>query len=119
MLTKNQAQTFAEEWVQAFNSHDLDQILSHYQEDVVLVSPIATQILNDPNGTVRGKDALRAYFKEGLAAYPNLKFELLDVMWGISSVVLYYINQKGTKSGELMEIDAAGKVTKVIANYNE
>ncbi len=118
MLTKNQAQTFAEEWVQAFNSHDLDRILSHYHEDVVLVSPIAAQILNDPNGTVRGKEALRAYFQKGLAAYPDLKFELLDVMWGISSVVLYYVNQQGTKSGEFMEIDAAGQVTKVIANYN-
>jgi ketosteroid isomerase-like protein len=119
MLTKDQVQKFAEEWVQAFNSHDLDRILSHYHPDVVLISPVAAQILDDPSGTVKGKDALRAYFQKGLAAYPNLKFELLDVMWGISSVVLYYINQKGTKSGELMEIDAVGKVTKVIANYNE
>jgi ketosteroid isomerase-like protein len=119
MLTKEQVQILAAEWIAAWNSHDLDRILSHYQEDVVLISPIAAQILDDPSGTVRGKDALRAYFQKGLAAYPNLKFELLDVMWGISSVVLYYINQKGTKSGELMEIDAVGKVTKVIANYNE
>jgi ketosteroid isomerase-like protein len=118
VLTKEQAQTFAEEWVQAFNCHDLEQILSHYHEDVLLVSPIAARILNDPTGTVQGKTELQAYFQKGLAAYPDLKFELLDVMWGISSVVLYYVNQQGTKSGELMEIDATGQVTKVIANYN-
>jgi len=40
-------------------------------------------------------------------------------MWGISSVILYYINQRGIKAGEFMEIDTNQKVTKVIANYNE
>jgi hypothetical protein len=65
-----------------------------------------------------GKDALRSYFKLGLAAYPNLAFELVDVMWGISSVVLYYVNQKGTKSGEFMELDSEQKVIRVVANYN-
>jgi hypothetical protein len=118
MLTEGQAHAFAEYWVQAWNSHDLDEIMSHYQENVVLVSPIAAKILNDPSGTVIGKEALREYFTRGLEVYPNLKFELIDVMWGISSVVLCYINQKGTKTGEFMEIDSKGKVTKVIANYN-
>jgi hypothetical protein len=67
---------------------------------------------------VKGKETLRAYFRRGLEVYPNLKFELVDVMWGISSVVLYYVNQKGTKTGEFMEIDTDLKVTRVVANYN-
>jgi predicted ester cyclase len=92
--------------------------MSHYAEDVVLVSPVVARILCDPLGTVKGKDALRAYFKKGLEAYPNLKFDLLDMMWGLSSVVLYYVNQKGTKTGEFMEIDSNGKVVRVVANYN-
>jgi predicted ester cyclase len=67
---------------------------------------------------VKGKDALRAYFKRGLEAYPNLKFDLIDMMWGLSSVVLFYVNQRGTKSGEFMEIDSNGRVIRVVANYN-
>jgi ketosteroid isomerase-like protein len=118
MLTKEQAHKFAADWIQAWNSHDLDEILSHYTEDVVLISPIAAKLLNDPSGIVRGKTALRGYFRKGLDVYPNLKFELIDVMWGVGSVVLYYINQNGTKSGELMEVDSVGSITKVIANYN-
>lgn len=118
MLTKEQAHEFAADWIQAWNSHDLDEILSHDTEDVVLISPIAAKLLNDPSGLVRGKAALRDYFKKGLDVYPNLKFELIDVMWGIESIVLYYINQNGTKSGELMEVDSAGNITKVIANYS-
>jgi hypothetical protein len=118
MLSEDQARTFADHWVGAWNSHDLDRILSHYTEDIVLISPIAAKLLDEPSGKVVGKAALKAYFAKGLAAYPNLAFELVDVMWGISSVVLYYVNQKGTKSGEFMELDGAGKVTKVVANYS-
>jgi len=118
MLTEDKARNLAAHWIQAWNSHDLDKIMSHYGEDVVLVSPVAERILNDPSGTVKGKDALRAYFMKGLEVYPDLKFDLLDMMWGLSSVVLYYVNQKGTKAGEFMEIDSKGKVVRVIANYN-
>lgn len=118
MVTEEQAQELAEHWVQAWNAHNLEEIISHYEEDVVLVSPVAAKLLNDPLGTVKGKEALRAYFKKGLEVYSDLKFELIDVMWGISSVVFYYINQKGLKTGEFMEIGSTGKISKVIANYN-
>jgi ketosteroid isomerase-like protein len=118
MLTGEQAQQFAHQWIEAWNSHDLDEILDHYAEDVVLVSPVAAKILDDPLGTVNGKEALRDYFKKGLEVYPDLKFELIDVMWGLFSVVLHYSNQKGSKAGEFMEVDSTGKIIKVIANYN-
>ncbi len=119
MLTQEIALSLAKEWIAAWNAHDLDEIMSHYDDQVVLVSPIAAKILDDSSGTVNGKEALRAYFKKGIEVYPDLKFELVDVMWGLSSVVLYYINQKGTKSGEFMEVGATGLVTKVIAHYND
>lgn len=117
MVTEKDARKFAHHWMKAWNSHDLEKIISHYAADVILVSPVAAQILNDPSGTVIGREALRAYFKRGLEAYPNLQFELIDVMWGLASVVLYYVNQKGTKTGEFMEIDADSKVIRVIAHY--
>ncbi|HEY1799712.1 MAG TPA: nuclear transport factor 2 family protein [Terriglobales bacterium] len=118
MLTEENARRFATEWFDAWNSRDLDRIISHYADNIVLISPVAAKLLNDPAGAVRGKQALRAYFQKGLEAYPQLKFEPIEVMWGLSSVVLYYVNQKGTKSGEFMEIDSDGKVVKVVANYS-
>ncbi len=117
MLTEKAVRQFAEEWVSAWNSHDLDAILSHYAADIVLTSPVAARLLNDASGTVAGKVGLRSYFQRGLEAYPDLRFELLDVMWGISSIVLYYKNQRGTKTGEFMELDGNGKVIRVVANY--
>lgn len=118
MLTGKTARDFADHWVSAWNSHDLDRIMSHYADDVVLVSPVAATILNNPSGSVRGKEALRAYFARGLEAYPGLKFELVDVLWCFSSVVLYYVNQKGTRTGEFMELGSDGRVIRVIAHYN-
>lgn len=118
MLTEADARQFADHWIQTWNSHDLDAILSHYAPDVVLTSPTAARLLQDPSGAVRGMDALRRYFSRGLEAYPNLTFELLDVLWGLSSILLYYKNQNGTKTGEFMEVDAAGKIIRVVANYS-
>jgi ketosteroid isomerase-like protein len=118
MTTNFEPQEFAHHWVAAWNSHDLDAILSHYADDVVLTSPVAARILGDPTGTVVGQTALRNYFKKGLDAFPNLQFELLDVMFGLSSVVLVYLNQRGTKTAEFMEFGEDGKVVRVVANYS-
>src|SRR5271169_6907684 len=117
MLSETEVRQFAHHWVASWNARDLDAIMSHYAPEVVLTSPAAAKLLNDPSGTVTGKEAVRSYFERGLEAYPNLTFELLDVMWGISSVILYYLNQKGTKTGEFMEFDAIQKVVIVVANY--
>ena len=118
MLNEAQVREFAEAWVKAWNAHDLEAILGHYAEDVVLVSPTAARLLGDASGTVRGITGLRSYFARGLQAYPQLEFELVDVMWGIASVLLYYKNQSGSMTGEFMELDANGKVVRVVANYS-
>jgi len=118
MLTEDSARKLTAHWIHAWNTHNLDEIMSHYGEDVVLISPAAARILSDPSGTVKGREALRAYFKRGLEAYPNLRFDLIDMMWGLSSIVLYYVNQKGTKTAEFMEIDSNGMVIRVVANYS-
>lgn len=117
-MTKADALRFAEEWIAAWNAHDLDGILSHYDESVVLTSPVAVERLGRADGTVRGLADLRAYFEHGLAAYPALRFELEHVFWGVTSVVLTYANQRGTHTAEYMEVSPAGKVTRVVANYD-
>jgi hypothetical protein len=40
-------------------------------------------------------------------------------MHGVSSVVLCYVNQKGTKTAEFMDFGADGKVARVVANYSD
>jgi hypothetical protein len=117
-MTKAQAHTLAQDWIAAWNSHDLDAIMDHYAPEVVLISPTAARLLGDPSGTVAGKEALLNYFTRGLQVYPNLTFTLLEVMWGVSSVVLHFLNQNNTKCGEFMEVAPDGKVVRVVAHYN-
>ena len=117
MLTKERAHQLALDWVAAWNSHDLDRIMAHYEDDVELVSPVAAQLLGVPEGKVGGKENLRSYFQKGLEAFPTLRFTLLEVLCGLSSIVLYYENQKGTRTAEYMEISPNGKVSRVAANY--
>lgn len=118
MVTRDEAWKLANQWVAAWNAHDLNLILAHYEDDVELTSPVAARLLGKPDGKVAGKANLRAYFQRGLEAYPELQFRLEDVLWGLNSVVLYYANQKGTRTAEFMELSAAGKVARVVANYN-
>lgn len=117
-MTRDEAWKLANHWAAAWNAHDLDQIMSHYEDAVELTSPVAAQLLGLPGGKITAKDNLRAYFQRGLEAYPDLHFQLEDVLWGVQSVVLYYTNQKGTHTAELMELSATGKVARVLAHYS-
>jgi predicted ester cyclase len=116
-VTRDDAWNLANHWVAAWNAHDLDLIMTHYEDAIELTSPVAAQLLERPEGKVVGKPNLRAYFLRGLEAYPELYFRLEDVLWGVNSVVLYYTNQKGTRTGEFMELSAIGKVARVVAHY--
>lgn len=116
-MTTEEMWKFAEHWIAAWNAHDLNLIMTHYEEAVELTSPVAAQILGVPSGRVSGKANLRAYFSRGLEAYPELHFRLEHAFAGISSVVLLYTNQKGTRTAEFMEMSPMGKVKRVVANY--
>lgn len=108
----------AEHWLAAWNAHDLEAIMSHYDDGVELTSAVAAQLLGLPDGKVIGKPALREYFRRGLEAYPELHFDLQDLLAGLETLVLYYTNQKGTRTGEFMEISDSGTVKRVIAHYS-
>ena len=114
------AQHFAQDWIEAWNSHDLERILAHYDEEIVLISPVALALLQNGNGMVRGKAALREYFTRGLQAFPNSRFDLIDVFWGVETIVLHYANNvRGTRTAEVMQLSPAGKVLRVWANYDQ
>jgi len=116
-VTKDEAWSLGNDWVAAWNAHDLDLILAHYEESVELISPVAARLLGSVDGKVTGRAGLSAYFKRGLDAYPELHFQLKEVFVGLNSVVLLYSNQNGTQTAEYMELNAAGKVARVVANY--
>jgi hypothetical protein len=118
VIARADAEKFAAHWVAAWNAHDLDEIMSHYDDDVEIASPVVVQLLGSADGRVVGKPALRAYFARGLAAFPELRFDLKGVFVGTDTVVLHYTNQRGTETAEVMELGAHGKVKRMRATYS-
>jgi SnoaL-like protein len=116
-MTESEAALFADRWVSAWNSHDLEAILSHYSDDVELTSPLVTSILSEGQSLVSGKANLRDYFRRGLEAYPDLRFTLRAAYPGARSVVVLYGSIRGLRAAELMELDAEGRVARVVAHY--
>jgi len=116
MITTEFANHFAEEWILAWNSHDLDLILSHYSDDFEMSSPRIAVIVGESSGTLKGKQAIRAYWGKALVLAPNLHFELMSVLVGSESVTLYY---KGVRSmaAEVFFFDTSHKVIKACAHY--
>ena len=67
MIDKKFAEHFARDWIDSWNSHDLDRILAHYLDQFEMSSPVIIQIAGEPSGTLNGKELL------------------LCSMWGFSS----------------------------------
>ncbi|MGK5533763.1 nuclear transport factor 2 family protein [Streptomyces sp. URMC 129] len=110
------AQKFADEWVAGWNSRDLDRILAHYTDDVVFTSPKIVQILGDPSGEVRGKEALRAYWAAGLRLLPGLHFTVEDVRASVDTVVINYRNENGQSVSEVLTF-RDGRVCRGLGAY--
>jgi steroid delta-isomerase-like uncharacterized protein len=106
---------FAADWIDAWNRHDLDAILSHYADAVVFTSPFAMRLTGSE--TVRGKDALRAYFAAALTKFPDLHFRLRHTLAGVNGLVLVYDSVEGLLAAEAFGFDAVGKVCRVNCHY--
>ena len=79
MITMDDARQKAAAWCAAWNSRDLDAIMSHYAEDVAFSSPTVVARWGIADGWLRGKPKLRDNFAVGVNA-PDLHFELIDVL---------------------------------------
>src|ERR1044071_2098903 len=90
VIDKEWAQRFAEEWIAAWNSHDLERIFSHYTDDFEMCSPLIVERMHEPSGILRGKAAIRPYWSPALKGQPPIRFELLAVYTGADRVAIHY-----------------------------
>jgi hypothetical protein len=110
------AEAFAADWLDAWNRHDINAILSHYADDVVFLSPVAEQRVG--NGRVVGRDALARYWSAGLSQQPLLQFELEKVLTGFETITICYRNHRGQAVAETFEFNQSGKVVRAYACYS-
>lgn len=113
------SKTFAIEWIKSWNSHNLEDILNHYSEDIEITTPMIKMAGGINSGTLKGKKSVANYWKKALDKLPDLHFELIDVTEGVNSIALYYKSIMNKKAIEVMFFDENGKVNKMIAYYTE
>jgi ketosteroid isomerase-like protein len=90
MIERAWAEQFARDWIAGWNSHDVDRVLAHYTDDFEMTSPLIVQRLGVADGKLKGKEAIRRCWSQGLAATPQLRFKLLDVVVGMNSGAIVY-----------------------------
>ena len=116
MIYKSFAEEFARDWIDSWNSHDLDRILSHYSDQFEMVSPIIVQLAGERSGMLKGKDAVRAYWAKALQLIPDLRFELLSILIGIDSITLHYRGPRGL-GAEVFHFGPDKKAARAYAHY--
>lgn len=118
MITKEHAVQFAREWVDAWNAHDLQLILSHYADDFEMSSPFIARVTGVETGTLKGKEAVGDYWAKALQKMPDLRFELIDVFTSVQSVCILYKSVMNLRAVEWLHFNSSGKVSKAMAHYD-
>jgi len=108
---------FSKNWEAAWNSHDMDTILSHYSENVVFRSNKAIPLVG--SGEIKGKETLKAYWTEALTRQPDLKFEVLEVFNGFQMMVILYRNHKDVLATETLYFDENDQICRAAACHRE
>jgi ketosteroid isomerase-like protein len=116
-LSGDQGRALGEEWVAAWNSHDLDAIIALYAPGIVFQTPTIIDTLGIADGVVEGREALREHFARGLERLPDLHFDLQQVYVGVRSIAITYRWADGTPVAELHEYDANSLIERVQALY--
>jgi ketosteroid isomerase-like protein len=78
-MTRENSEAFAAQWAAAWNRRAVEEVLEHFHQDIVFISPTALAVVGSP--IVRGKEALRAYWTAALARIGSLRFTVDHVLW--------------------------------------
>jgi hypothetical protein len=117
MIDKAFANHFAANWIESWNTHNLDRILSHYTDDFEMYSPVIIRVSGEISGILKGKKAVSLYWAKALQVIPDLYFELIDILVGVNSITLYYNGARGL-SAEVFHFNSEGKVMRAYAHYS-
>ena len=67
--------TIANKWFEAFNEHHLENLLALYNDNAQHYSPKLKLRQPETNGLIKGKEALRAWWKGSFERLPSLRYE--------------------------------------------
>lgn len=101
--------SIAYQWFDAFNEHDLEKLLALYDDDAEHYSPKLKVRQPETNGLIKGKAALRAWWKDAFDRLPTLHYEVVRLTAAEDRVFMEYIRHvKGEEDlfvGEMLEVE--------------
>jgi len=104
-------------WIAAWNTRDLDHILALYADNAEMTSRRIVELGLAVQGSLRGKENLRAYWSKGLALAPTLNFKLIALYTSPNSVIVHYENHRGRMICEYLRVDRTGRIVQGSANH--
>lgn len=111
MMLENEA--IAKKWFEAFNSHNLDDLLYLYDEAASHFSPKLKIRKPETNGLIKGKSELRNWWNDAFDRLPTLYYKVTSLTSNNNRVFMEYVRQvEGEEDmlfAEVLEIDA-GKI---------
>lgn len=99
----------AMQWFAAFNEHNLEKLLSLYDENAAHYSPKLKVHQPETNGFIKGKTALRHWWADAFERLPELHYEVLRLTADDGIVFMEYIRhtpgEAALRVGEVLEIE--------------
>lgn len=106
ITTKNLS--IAHKWFEAFNNHNLEQLLSLYDEDAEHFSPKLKLRNPETNGLVKGKDALHEWWQDAFDNLPTLHYKVTSLTANENRVFMEYVRtvqgESDMKVAEVLEL---------------
>ncbi len=78
-------------WLEAFNAHDVDRLVSLYADDCTHTSPKLRVLHPETHGQLVGKPALREWWASAMKRLPGLRYQLVALTANGERVVLEYL----------------------------
>ncbi|MEO6670423.1 MAG: nuclear transport factor 2 family protein [Ferruginibacter sp.] len=78
-------------WIEAFNRQDLERLLNLYAEDAIHFSPKLKSREPQTNGWIRGKPALRSWWKDAFDRMPSLQYQLQNLIINDEQILMEYL----------------------------
>jgi ketosteroid isomerase-like protein len=107
-MTTQQLNEIAHRWFAAFNGKNLESLLSLYHNNAEHFSPKLKVRHPETNGLIKGKDALRAWWKDAFERLPTLHYEVVRLTSQDDRVFMEYVRHVSGENdlsvGEMLEI---------------
>jgi ketosteroid isomerase-like protein len=107
-MSAQQNKEIALKWFEAFNEHDLEKLLSLYDDSAEHFSPKLKVRQPETQGWVKGKAALRAWWKDSFDRLPTLNYKVKKLTADDERVFMEYIRhvegEDDLRVGEVLEI---------------